>query len=214
MNIGTKIKSLKNVIPDQVSLVAVSKTKSNDMILEAFQEGQLIFGENKVQELVSKYQSLPKEIEWHMIGHLQSKKVKHIAPFISLIHSVDTIKLVKEIDKRAKQNNRSINCLIQVHIAQEQSKYGVKPNELITFLDECKPFENVTIIGLMGMATFSNDLKLVESEFKILKQLFDKVKIHQKNIRILSMGMSGDYQTAIQQGSNMIRIGSTIFGHR
>jgi pyridoxal phosphate enzyme (YggS family) len=193
-------------------LVAVSKTKPNELIIEAYGAGQRIFGENKVQELVEKKESLPKDIEWHMIGHLQTNKVKYIAPFVSLIHAVDSKKLIKEINKRAEQNNRVIPCLLQVHIAQEESKFGLDKDGVIEILKT--DFSNVSIVGLMGMATFTDNKNQIRKEFKYLKDIFDELKESQPNFSILSMGMSGDYSIAIEEGSNMVRIGSSIFGER
>jgi pyridoxal phosphate enzyme (YggS family) len=214
MSIKNNLLSLKETIPNEVCLVAVSKTKPNHLILEAYENGQIVFGENKVQELVDKYTSLPKNIEWHMIGHLQTNKVKYIAPFITLIHSVDSIKLLKEIDKKAKSNDRIIDCLIQVHIAKEESKFGIPLAEVEDFHLKCLEFKNVRIKGLMGMATFTDDKEIVKKEFKSLKLIFDKIKSIHSSIDVLSCGMSGDYSIAIDEGSNMIRVGSTIFGSR
>ena len=182
------------------------------MIIEAYVAGQRIFGENKVQELVEKKESLPKDIEWHMIGHLQTNKVKYIAPFVSLIHAVDSKKLIKEINKRAEQNNRVITCLLQVHIAQEESKFGLDKDGVIEILKT--DFSNVSIVGLMGMATFTDNKNQIRKEFKYLKDIYDELKESQPNFSILSMGMSGDYSVAIEEGSNMVRIGSSIFGER
>ncbi|PKP50639.1 MAG: YggS family pyridoxal phosphate-dependent enzyme [Bacteroidetes bacterium HGW-Bacteroidetes-12] len=217
MNITQNIQKIKTFIPENVTLVAVSKTKPNTAILEAYQTGQRIFGENKVQELTEKHESLPKDIEWHMIGHLQSNKVKYIAPFVSLIHGVDSFKLLKEINKRALQNERTINCLLQVHIAEEETKFGFDEKEIIELIDntEFKAFKNIKIVGLMGMATYTNDDNQVRKEFKTLKNLFDNLKtLSTLQLTILSMGMSGDYQLAIEEGSTMIRVGSSIFGER
>lgn len=214
MSVKRSLLSIKNSIPNDVCLVAVSKTKPNDLILEAYESGQRVFGENKVQELVDKYVSLPDDIEWHMIGHLQTNKVKYIAPFINLIHSVDSIKLIKEINKKAKSNNRVIDCLIQVHIAKEESKFGISLSEVDEFYIKCLEYENVRIKGIMGMATFTKDTAIVIEEFKSLKLVYDNLKSNYPTIEILSCGMSGDYNLAIEQGSNMIRIGSSIFGGR
>ncbi len=216
MSISNNIKAIKAQLPNKVTLVAVSKTKPNEAILEAYGTGHRIFGENKVQELTEKYESLPKDIEWHMIGHLQSNKVKYIAPFVHLIHGVDSLKLLKEIDKRAKQNNRTINCLLQIHVAQEESKFGFSEDEVNDLLtsDEFKNLKNVNIQGLMGMATFTENENQIRKEFKTLKQLFDKLSAFNFQLSTLSMGMSGDYQIAIEEGSTMIRVGSNIFGER
>ena len=212
MGIQENLNTVLNSIPKDVTLVAVSKTKKNSAILEAYQIGQRIFGENKVQELVEKAEELPKDINWHMIGHLQTNKVKFIAPFISLIHGVDSIKLLKEINKRAEQNNRVINCLLQVHIATESTKFGFDIPEVNKAINNTKEFQNIRIVGLMGMATFTDNKQQVIQEFNSLKIIFDTIK--NEYITTLSMGMSGDYQLAIEQGSTMIRIGSAIFGHR
>jgi len=212
MAIASNLKATQNSLPKEVTLVAVSKTKPNTAILEAYNAGQRIFGENKVQELAEKAESLPKDIKWHMIGHLQSNKVKYIAPFVSLIHAVDTEKLLKEIDKRAKQNNRIIHCLLQIHIAKESSKFGLNEEEALELLKQ--DFPNVSIDGLMGMATFTNDKEQIRNEFNYLNSVFKKAQNINQNLSILSMGMSGDYDIAIEEGSNMIRVGSKIFGER
>lgn len=212
MSVKDNILHLQKHLADNIHLVAVSKTKPNELIIEAYGAGQRIFGENKVQELVEKEESLPKDIEWHMIGHLQTNKVKYIAPFVSLIHAVDSKKLIKEINKRAEQNNRVIACLLQVHIAQEESKFGLDNNGIIEILKT--DFPNVSIVGLMGMATFTDNKNQIREEFKYLKDIFDELKESQPNFSILSMGMSGDYSIAIEEGSNMVRIGSSIFGER
>lgn len=212
MSIKNNLKAILTNIPDNVQLVAVSKTKPNSDILEAYNSGQRIFGENKVQELAAKFEELPKDIQWHMIGHLQSNKVKYIAPFISLIHGVDSLKLLKEIDKRAAQNNRIIDCLLQVHIAQENTKFGFGINEVISALEEANNFENIKIKGLMGMATFTNNEDQILQEFESLEKLFNSIK--NEEINTLSIGMSGDYKLAIKKGSTMVRVGSAIFGNR
>ncbi|MDQ6888663.1 MAG: YggS family pyridoxal phosphate-dependent enzyme [Bacteroidota bacterium] len=205
----------------KVTLVAVSKTKSVEEILELYHLGQRDFGENYVQELNEKYQSLPKNIRWHFIGHLQSNKVKFIAPFVSLIHSVDSLKLLKEINKEAKKNNRIIDCLLQVHIAKEETKFGLDEKELneLAGMDhaDLSTYRNIKICGLMGMASFTDDLVKVRDEFKFLRSLFDKYSNAGKenfDFKILSMGMSADYAIAIAEGSNMVRIGSLLFGER
>jgi len=212
MPIASNLKAIQISLPKEVTLVAVSKTKPNTDILEAYHAGQRIFGENKAQELALKAEELPKDISWHMIGHLQTNKVKFIAPFTSLIHGVDSIKLLKEINKRAAQNNRTIDCLLQVHIATESTKFGFLLTEIGQVITESKTFENIRIVGLMGMATFTDDTQQITQEFSSLKTVFDTVK--NKHITTLSMGMSGDYQLAIEQGSSMVRVGSAIFGHR
>jgi len=210
MGIADNLKAIRKNIPKEIILVAVSKTKTNADILEVYNSGQRIFGENKVQELVKKSGLLPEDISWHMIGHLQTNKVKFIAPFIALIHGVDSLKLLKEIDKRAEQNKRIIDCLLQVHIAQESSKFGFGINEIQQVIKDTVQFNNIKIVGLMGMATFTNNKVQISEEFQSLKNVFQEVKNNQ--ITILSIGMSGDYQIAIEKGSTMVRIGSAIFG--
>jgi pyridoxal phosphate enzyme (YggS family) len=221
MSIADNIKSLKNETDKiKVQLVAVSKTKPVDEIKEAYEAGQRVFGENMVQELVDKYEHLPKDIEWHLIGHLQSNKVKYIAPFISMIQSVDSLKLLQEIDKHAQKNNRLIDCLLQVYIADEETKYGLGFDEVIELLrsEEYTGLSHVRIRGLMGIATNTDIEKQINDEFYELKTFFDGIK--QSYFRqdpafdVLSMGMSSDYKIAIEQGSNMVRLGSTIFGQR
>lgn len=216
MSIAENIKKIKNSIPPNVTLVAVSKTKPVEAILEAYNVGQRDFGENKVQEMVAKYEVLPKDINWHMIGHLQTNKVKYIAPFVYLIHGVDSIKLLKEINKRAAQNNRIIKCLLQVHIAKESTKFGFDLKEVEDLLNtnDIKAFKNVKIVGLMGMATFTENKEQIRNEFSNLSNLFNRLKPNYPEFEILSMGMSGDYEIAIEEGSNMVRIGSSIFGER
>ncbi|MAN49506.1 MAG: YggS family pyridoxal phosphate-dependent enzyme [Flavobacteriales bacterium] len=214
MNIIENLNFIKKTINKKVNLIAVSKTKSKEKILEAFNAGQRIFGENKVQELKEKSKILPKEIEWHMIGHLQTNKVKYIAPFISLIHTVDSEKILIEIDKRAKQNNRVINCLLQFNISNEENKYGIDLKEGEKLLEKSLNYKNIQIVGVMGMASLTQNKKQIRKEFKNLKHLFDNFQNKNSNIKILSMGMSGDYKIAIEEGSNMIRIGSAIFGNR
>ena len=204
-----------------VRLVAVSKTKSTEEILQLYHAEQRDFGENYVQELTEKYKQLPKDIQWHFIGHLQSNKVKYIAPFVSLIQSVDSLKLLKEINKEAKKSNRVIECLLQVHIAKEETKFGLNEEELheltSTNYTNLSQYNNVRIRGLMGMASFTDDIEKVREEFKFLKSLFDKYsKTDNENFKltILSMGMSADYNVAMEEGSNMVRIGSLLFGKR
>ena len=214
MNIKENISHLLKQIPDNVKLVAVSKTKSIEEILEAHKAGQRIFGENKVQEMKGKYEILPKDIEWHMIGHVQSNKVKYMAPFVSLIHGVDSLKLLKEINKQAQKNNRVLDCLFQIHIAKESTKFGMSEEECIENLTSAQSMENVCIRGLMGMATFTNDQKQIECEFNDLKKLYDNLAKKYTSFELLSMGMSGDYKIAILKGSNMIRLGNKIFGSR
>ena len=212
MDVKANLNTILQSIPKEVTLVAVSKTRQNSAIIEAYQLGQRIFGENKVQELVQKFDELPKDINWHMIGHLQTNKVKFIAPFVSLIHGVDSVKLLKEINKRAKQNNRVIDCLLQVHIATESTKFGFDIPKVNEAIDSANEYQNIRIVGLMGMATFTDNKQQVIQEFSSLKIVFDTVK--NEHITILSMGMSGDYQLAIEQGSNIVRVGSAIFEHR
>ena len=214
MNIKENISHLLKQIPDNVKLVAVSKTKSIEEILQAHKAGQRIFGENKVQEMKGKYEILPKDIEWHMIGHVQSNKVKYMAPFVSLIHGVDSLKLLKEINKQAQKNNRVLDCLFQIHIAKESTKYGMSEEECIENLTSAQSMENVRIRGLMGMATFTNDQKQIEREFNDLKKLYDNLANKYASFELLSMGMSSDYKIAILKGSNMIRLGNKIFGSR
>lgn len=212
MSIAKNLISLKRSIPSNITLVAVSKTKPNSDILSAYNSGQKIFGENRVQELVKKQKELPLDIEWHMIGKLQTNKVKYIAPFISLIHSVDSFRLLEEINKRAKQNNRNIDCLLQVHIAKENTKSGFNIYDIQKIIEKSNLFKNITIKGIMAMATFTNNFKLINKEFMKVNKLLQEIKT--KELNILSIGMSGDYQIAINNGSNMIRIGSAIFGKR
>ena len=216
MNISDNLNNLCHSIDNPVKLVAVSKTKSNEQIMEAYEAGQKIFGENKVQELVSKYNSLPKDIEWHMVGHLQKNKVKYIANFIKLIHSVDNFKLLKEINRQAKKNNVTIDCLLQIKIASEETKFGLSIDQVRPILEseEFKSLKNISIIGLMGMASFTNNEAILKNEFSYLNDFYDSLRITYPNITVLSMGMSYDYKLAIKYGSNMVRIGSLIFGER
>ena len=215
-SIKNNIQQIKSEIPTSVTLVAVSKTKSNEAIIEAYNGGQRIFGENKVQELAQKHEDLPKDIQWHLIGHLQTNKVKYIAPFVQLIHAVDSLKLLKEISKQAIKNERIINCLLQVKIADEESKFGLSflDTENLLNNNEIKELKGVNIIGLMGMSTNTSDKNQIENEFNNLKQFFEQLNTQHPTLNTLSMGMSGDFQLAIKQGSNMIRVGSTIFGAR
>ncbi|WP_420387788.1 YggS family pyridoxal phosphate-dependent enzyme [Roseivirga sp.] len=206
--------------PFNAQLIAVSKTKPNPDLLQAYEAGQRDLGENKVQELTQKYEDLPKDIRWHMIGHLQRNKVKYIAPFVHLIHAVDSKRLLAEIDKQGKKNERVINCLLQVYIAKEESKFGLDEDELNELLNsaELKAMENIKIIGLMGMATNTENLEVIRNEFKYLKDLFEQIKQEYQSDKVemkeLSMGMTGDYQIALEEGSTMIRVGSAIFGSR
>ena len=210
MQIEKNLNILKNSIPYNIDIVAVSKTKPVNDLKEAYHAGQRIFGENKVQEMVSKFEKLPKDILWHMIGHLQTNKVKYIASFINTIHSVDSRKLLKEIQKQAFKYNREIKCLIQIRIANEETKFGIEPSELEEILNFSKTLPNVKISGLMGMASFTEDKNQIRNEFRSLSNLYNSYN----NLRVLSMGMSGDYQIGIEEGSTMVRIGSKIFGER
>jgi pyridoxal phosphate enzyme (YggS family) len=206
--------SIIQELKDKATLVAVSKLKPASAIEALYNLGQRDFGENYVQELVDKAAQLPTDIQWHFIGHLQSNKVKYIAPFVHLIHGVDSISLLKEINKQAAKHNRVINCLIQVHIAQEETKFGLDESELFEALEAATTFTNVQVIGLMGMASFSNDEQQVRNEFKQLNNLYQKAAATNPQFNTLSMGMSGDYKMAFEEGSNMVRIGSLLFGAR
>ena len=212
MSLNNTLKSIKDEIDKKVKIVVVSKTRSEKEILDIYKEGHKNFGENKVQEILEKYEKLPKDIRWHFIGHLQTNKVKYLIPFISLIHSVDSIKLLKEINKKAKAKNKVIDCLIQVKIANEDSKYGFNINEVSDVLNYALELENVSIKGLMGMATNTNNNNLIDKEFKLLNTEFKKYE--SKIFNVLSMGMSNDYKLAITNESNMIRLGSIIFRAR
>ena len=216
--ISLKIDEIKKQLASDITLVAVSKTKPIEMIQQAMQIGHLDFGENKVQELVEKHEALPKEINWHMIGHLQRNKVKYIAPFVHLVHGADSERLINEINKQAKKNNRKIDCLLQFHIARESSKFGFSIDEVEEILanNKLEDWQNINIRGVMGMATFTTDTSQVKEEFLQLKNYFEILskKINKDNFNIISMGMSGDYKIAIDCGSNMVRIGSSIFGTR
>ena len=212
MSLNNTLKSIKDEIDKKVKIVVVSKTRPEKEILDIYKEGHKNFGENKVQEILEKYEKLPKDIRWHFIGHLQTNKVKYLIPFISLIHSVDSLKLLKEINKKAKAKNKVIDCLIQVKIANEDSKYGFNINEVSDVLNYALELENVSIKGLMGMATNTNNNNLIDKEFKLLNTEFKKYK--SKDFDVLSMGMSNDYKLAISNESNMIRLGSIIFGRR
>ena len=213
--IQENIELLKNqLLAKNVTLVAVSKTKPVAMLMEAYAMNFKRFGENYVQELVEKHEVMPKDIEWHMIGHLQTNKVKYIAPFVSLIHSVDSYKLLAEINKQAAKNERTINCLLQVYIAEEDSKTGMTEQELLEVLENIQHFPNVNIIGLMGMSTFTDNEEQVKKEFRKLKQLQEQLVITYTFLQEISMGMSGDWKIAVQEGSTMVRVGSAIFGNR
>jgi len=214
--IKDNLTQIKSELPENVTLVAVSKTKPITDLQEAYDSGQRIFGENKIQEMVAKYDALPKDIEWHMIGHLQRNKVKYMAHFVSLIHGVDSFKTLAEINKQAKKHNRVINCLLQAHIAEETTKFGLSFEEIVQILNskEFLELSNIKVVGLMGMATFTDNQEQLKNEFTSLKTLFNKLKESHSNFSILSMGMSGDYKLAISCGSSMVRIGSSIFGKR
>lgn len=220
MDIGKNISELKASLPEGVRLVAVSKTKPNEDILEAYHAGHRIFGENKIQDLTRKYEELPKDIEWHFIGHPQTNKVKYIAPFISLIHGVDSLKLLKVIDKEGRKNNRVIRCLLQFHIAREETKFGLSEQEATEILesDGFAELKNVEIVGVMGMATYTDDEDQIRNEFRVLKNIFNSLKNRyfsdSESFSEISMGMSDDYPIAIEEGSTMIRVGSKIFGAR
>lgn len=214
--IKENLQKIKSTLPENVTLVAVSKTKPIADIQEAYDAGQRVFGENKIQEMVAKYDELPKDIKWHMIGHLQRNKVKYMAHFVDLIHGVDSFKTLKEINKQAKKHNRVINCLLQARIAKEDTKFGLpfKDIEAILASEELKELENIKIVGLMGMATFTDNQEQLQEEFSSLANFFNKNQENYLNLQTLSMGMSGDYELAIKNGSTMVRIGSSIFGVR
>ncbi len=218
MNVKSNIKLVNDSLAQGCRLIAVSKTQPIEKLLEAYEAGQRIFGENKVQELESKHQALPKDIEWHLIGHLQTNKVKYIAPFVSLIHSVDSLKLLTEVNKQAIKNNRIIPCLLQVYIAKEETKFGLDENEVIELVTNFPAYlTNVTIDGLMGMASNTDNENQIQAEFKGLKKLFEQLKsVTHPSIRMkeLSMGMSSDFELAMQEGSTLVRVGSAIFGTR
>ena len=214
MEIGKNITSLLEKLPATVELVAVSKTKSNEEILEAYNAGQRKFGENKIQDMTRKYETLPKDIQWHMIGHVQSNKVKYMAPYVSLIQGVDSLKLLKEINKQAQKNNRIIDCLLQIHIAKEESKFGLSVRESQQAIKIAKELPHLRIKGLMGMATFTEDQKQIEQEFAGLKSLYDQYVEQKIPLKVLSMGMSGDWKQAAQAGATWIRVGSGLFGPR
>lgn len=220
MSITKNIQLLQAELPQGVRLVAVSKYHPNEAILEAYNAGQRVFGESKVQEMVAKYEALPKDIAWHFIGHLQTNKIKYMASFVSLIHGVDSLKLLKEIDKQAAKAGRRIKCLLQIHIAQEETKFGFTPNACKEMLDqgEWKELNNIQLCGLMGMATNTDDIEQIRSEFRLLSGLFKDLKAaffaDSETFCELSMGMSDDYAEAIQEGSTLVRVGSKIFGER
>ena len=218
MSISNNLTKIKASLPSHVTLVAVSKTKPVADLMEAYEAGQRIFGENKIQEMTEKWEVMPKDIQWHMIGHVQTNKVKFMAEYVSLIHGVDSLKLLQEINKQAKKHDRVIDVLLQIYIAEEESKFGLDENELNELLQQVQndksSFENINIVGLMGMATFTENQNQIEKEFKHLKTIFNKLNTENCELNTLSMGMSGDYQLAISCGSTMVRIGSSIFGTR
>ena len=216
MSIAQNLLKIKSTLPSTVTLVAVSKTKPIPDLMEAYDAGQRIFGENKIQEMAEKWEAMPKDIRWHMIGHVQTNKVKFMAKFVSLIHGVDSMKLLEEINKQALKNDRIIDCLLQIHIAEEETKFGLNEEELNEILDSetFLKMKNIRIVGLMGMATFTDNQEQIKKEFIHLKLIFDKFTINNSQFTILSMGMSGDYLLAIECGSTMVRIGSSIFGGR
>ncbi|MCL5246191.1 YggS family pyridoxal phosphate-dependent enzyme [Cellulophaga sp. 20_2_10] len=219
MSIKESLLEIKNNLPDTVTLVAVSKTKPVSDLEEAYAAGQRIFGENKIQEMTQKWEVMPKDIQWHMIGHVQTNKVKYMSEYVSLIHGVDSFKLLKEINKQAKKHNRIIACLLQMHIAEESTKFGLNEDELKNLIasDDFKNLKNIKVTGLMGMATFTEDIEQVKKEFGTLNHIYNALqdkKSTNLDVKVLSMGMSGDYKLAIEQGSTMVRIGSSIFGSR
>jgi pyridoxal phosphate enzyme (YggS family) len=219
MSIASNLNTIKASLPEHVTLVAVSKTKPVTDLMEAYEAGQRIFGENKIQEMTDKWEEMPKDIQWHMIGHVQTNKVKFMAPFVSLIHGVDSLKLLQEINKQALKNNRIIDCLLQIHIAEEETKFGLDEKELASLLASADfhNLKNIQILGLMGMATFTENQNQIKKEFTHLKSIFDSLQATKTvncKLNTVSMGMSGDYQLAIECGSSMVRIGSSIFGGR
>jgi len=224
MSIKENLLQIKSQLPNHVKLVAVSKTKPVADLMEAYNAGQRIFGENKIQEMTDKWEEMPKDIQWHMIGHVQTNKVKFMAEYVSLIHGVDSLKLLQEINKQAQKHNRVIDCLLQIYIAEEESKFGLDEIELDEILKQVQndnsDLKNIRIVGLMGMATFTDNQTQIKKEFQNLKTIFDKINADSistdaiNRVSILSMGMSGDYKLAIECGSTMVRIGSSIFGNR
>lgn len=219
MSVAQNLLEIKSTLPQTVTLVAVSKTKPIPDLMEAYDAGQRVFGENKIQEMADKWEAMPKDIEWHMIGHVQTNKVKFMSQFVSLIHGVDSLKLLQEINKQAQKNNRIIDCLLQMYIAEEETKFGLEAIELDEILSSAtfQEMKNIRIVGLMGMATFTDNQTQIKKEFTHLKSIFDSyhnLKSEICNLKSLSMGMSGDYQLAIECGSTMVRIGSSIFGGR
>ena len=216
MSIKQNLNQIQATLPKHVTLVAVSKTKPVSDLMEAYNAGQRIFGENKIQEMADKFQEMPKDIKWHMIGHVQTNKVKYMAEFVDLIHGVESFKLLKEINKQAKQHDRVIDCLLQIKIASEDSKFGMSIPDATTLLasEDFSALKNINVIGVMGMATFTEDQNQIKQEFDLLKSTFDSLQKTHPNLKTISMGMSGDYQLAIDCGSTMVRVGSSIFGAR
>ena len=219
MSIKENLPQIKSTIPDNVTLVAVSKTKPVSDLMDAYNAGQRVFGENKIQEMTEKWEVMPKDIQWHMIGHVQTNKVKYMAEYVSLIHGVDSLKLLQEINKQAAKHNRVIDCLLQIYIAEEESKFGLDEDELDELLKQVQheSLQNIRVIGLMGMATYTDNQTQIKKEFQNLKYIFDKYKslnTEHCQLNTISMGMSGDYKLAIECGSTMVRIGSSIFGGR
>ena len=214
--IGKKIKEIHDSINKDITLVAVSKTKSNKEILEAYNAGQKVFGENKVQEMTKKYEELPKDIRWHMVGHVQTNKIKYMAPYVDLVHGLDSLKSVKILNKEAKKNNRIIKCLLQLKISDEFTKFGLSEKEIESILNSINiiGLKNINIVGIMTIGSFTNNMSIVAKEFDKTKKIFDNLKNTFPSLKILSMGMSNDYKIAIKFGSNMIRVGSLIFGKR
>jgi len=215
VNIKQNIEKVKQTLPESVELVAISKTKSNETIMEAYNAGHRVFGENRTDELERKYEALPEDIQWHMVGHLQRRKVRDIAPFVSMIHSVDTPRLLREINNRAKLNERVIDCLLQMKIAEEDTKYGMDATQIKELLksEDYAQYENIRVRGLMAMATFTDDKEQIGREFKTIQNLYNELK-EEQGFDVLSIGMSGDYPIAIENGSTMVRVGSAIFGER
>ena len=214
--IEKKIREIYNSISEDIELVAVSKTKSKEDILEAYNAGQKIFGENKVQEMTKKYEELPNDIKWHMVGHVQSNKIKYMAPYVDLVHGIDSVKSLKILNKEAKKNNRIIKCLLQLKISDEFTKFGLSEKEIESILNSINilGLKNINVAGIMTIGTFTNNIDIVNKEFGKTKKIFDNLKTTFPNLKILSMGMSNDYKLAIKNGSNMIRVGSLIFGKR
>jgi PLP dependent protein len=214
MSIAQNIRQIKSSIPSKVTLVAVSKTKPISDLMEAYDAGQRVFGENKIQEMTEKWEAMPKDIEWHMIGHVQTNKVKFMAEYVSLIHGVDSLKLLEEINKQAKKYNRIIDCLLQLNIAEEDTKFGLEIDEFIDVLDKSDAMENIKIVGIMAMATFTEDKEQIKKEFGYVQLIFNRFSSILPDLKIMSIGMSGDFKEAINSGSTMVRIGSSIFGSR